>query len=247
MANISPPVPGMPVVDPNVFTPQRHPGPFVPYILDQSAVPRILPSSGSSNATGQITLTTALPYQPSGVVYIYLPAGVVTAGSAGTGAGMYPVIFSSTTVCQIQGTAVVTANGAYTQTTGSDLTLATVTVPGGAMGVNGSLRTDNNWSIANTAGAKTQSVKFSATTVASRTAGSQSGLRGFAKLSNRGNLASQVLFASTIQTPFGDGAIGGYSTIDTSINQNLTFTGQLTVATDYIILEGYTVEVLPEA
>ncbi|OXE37469.1 MAG: hypothetical protein CGW95_01390, partial [Phenylobacterium zucineum] len=106
----------------------------IPYILAQTAVPVILPSSGSSNATGQITLTTALPYQPSGTVQIYLPTGVVTAGSAGTGAGLYSVVFSTTAICQIQGTGIVTANGAYTQTTAADLTLATVTVPGGAMG-----------------------------------------------------------------------------------------------------------------
>lgn len=247
MANISPPVPGMPVVDPNVFTPQRHPGPFVPYILDQSAVPRILPSSGSSNATGQITLTTALPYQPSGVVYIYLPAGVVTGGSAGTGAGMYPVIFSSTTVAQIQGTGIVTANGAYTQVT-TAVTMATLTIPGGAMGANGTLRFDAEWAWPNNANTKTITHALAGTVMFYGINGSypttNTNGRASARIRNRGaqnqNTSLQFTNASQNGNPV-------YSTIDTSVNQNLTFTGQLAVATDYIILEGYTVEVLPEA
>lgn len=213
-----------------------------PYILDQAATPRILPSSGTSNATGQITHTTALPYQPSGVVWTYLPAGVVTAGSAGTGAGLYPVIYSSTTVCQIQGTGIVTANGAYTQTTASDITLAAVVVPGGAMGANGSLRVAEYLAVAGTAGNKICNVVFGGSTVIGQTITTGPGATAYCATVNRGSQAINV--SRNLGTTTATG-VNNRSTIDTSINQNLTFTGQLAVATDFIILEGYTVEVLP--
>lgn len=219
------------------------PFPLKPYILAQTAVPVILPSSGSSNATGQITLTTALPYQPSGTVQIYLPSGVVTAGSQGTGAGLYSVTFSSTTVCQIQGTGIVTANGAYTQDT-TQQTLATVVVPGGAMGANGALRIGNLFSIPNNANNKYITNRLNGVNVISSTLTTQV-LCGFEfSIRNRNAQAIQVTqptLASVSST-----SAATYTTIDTSINQNLTFTGQLAVATDYIILEGYTIEVLPQ-
>lgn len=220
----------------------------MPYALAQTAVPVVLPSSGSSNASGQITHTTALPYQPSGVVYIYLPAGVVTAGSAGTAAGLYPAIYSSQTVCQIQGTGIVTANGAYTQTTGVDLTLATAMVPGGAMGANGALRTVPLFSTPSTATTKTMNLKFGGAGAWSNAAATTLSHSTLNVIRNRGAQNSQVSFSAT--TVAGVGASGGATNtiaIDTSANQPLTFTGQLATATDYIILEGYTVEVLPGA
>lgn len=225
---------------------------FSPYILAQSAVPTILPSSGSSNATGQITLTTALPYTPSGTVQIYLPTGVVTAGSAGTGAGLYPVVFSSTTVCQVQGTGIVSANGAYTQTTGSDLTLATITVPGGSMGANGALRGTEITNVNNSANNKIVKAFLGSQvfmTSAQTTVASWVGGFGFR---NRGAQNVNVVIASgtggSTAFAFGSSSSGGANmptAVDTSVNQNLTLTGQLATATDYIMLDGYTVEVLP--
>ncbi len=217
---------------------------LVPYILAQSAVPVILPSSGSSNATGQITLTTALPYQPSGTVYIYLPTGVVTAGSAGTGAGLYPVVFSSTTVCQVQGTGIVSANGAYTQTTAADITLATVVVPGGAMGANGAIREHRAFGFPNNANNKIVRVFFggSGLSSVSGTYTTASGSTLASVTRNRGSQSLQATAPLTAST-----TASTTTTVDTSVNQNMTIVANLAVATDYIILEGYTVEVLPSA
>lgn len=216
---------------------------FHPYVLAQSAVPVILPSSGSSDAVGGITLTTALPYQPSGVVRIYLPAGVVTAGSAGTGAGLYPVVFSSTTVCQIQGTGIVTANGAYTQVT-TEVTLLSTTVPGGAMGANGVIRQGVAASYPNNANSKVLRQKFGANTTAGGAFTTSLGINQVVTVRNKNSQSAQYSVNSTN----GDNAPGGavnYTTVDTSANFTVGASGQLAVATDYIILEGYTVEVLP--
>jgi hypothetical protein len=214
-------------------------------ILAQSAVPRILPSSGSSNATGQITHTTALPYQPAGVVWIRLPAGVVTAGSAGTGAGLYPVIYSSTTVCQIQGTGIVTANAAYTQTTGSPIALATIPVPGGCMGPNGVLQYSSAFAYPNNANSKTLTGSFGG--LSTHTSAFTTTVAAYPRKSifNRNSQNSQFIPAPA-QFPDGAAATGAptYGSIDTSITQNLVLNAQLAVATDYVILEAHSVEVL---
>jgi hypothetical protein len=211
-------------------------------VIAQSAIPVILPSSGTSNSTGQITLTTALPYSPAslGVVQIYLPAGVVTSGTQGSGAGLYSAIFSSTTVCQLTGT-VVTGNAAYTQVV-TQATLATVQVAGGLMGSNGALRPYFRYTHLNNANSKTCTLFHAnqAVTTSILTTSPGGSLQG--DIHNRGTQQAQIT-----GTSFGAATGVGttYRTNDTSITQPITFTGQLAVDTDYIILEGYTVEVLP--
>lgn len=214
----------------------------MPFTLAQSGTPVILPSSGSSNASGQITLTTALPYQPSGTVGLYLPAGVVTAGSQGTGAGVYQVVFSSTTVAQVQGTGITTANGAYTQDT-TTVTLASVVVPGGSMGPNGMLRIGPQWSFPNNANAKSINVLLGGQGVAAWSDTTTLQESRDVRVRNRGSQASQV---STDWLSYGNGAVAAkLRNVDTSLNQAVTLTAALAVVTDYVILEGYTVEVLP--
>lgn len=216
-------------------------------VLAQSGAPLILPSSGSSNATGQITLTTALPYQPSGTVQIYLPSGVVTAGSQGTGAGMYSVIFSSTTVCQLTGTGIVTANAAYTQTTATSLALVNVSVPAGAMGGNGKLGITGLWNTVNNANAKTVSQTFAANGPAGSIASSVNS-RFFVEVQNRGSTGAQVISPTSFSTQFGANANPAiYGTVDTTVAQPVSFSANIATATDYIILEGYTVELRPLA
>ena len=228
------------ILDPNSFITS-------PYTLKQSAVPSVLPSSGTSNATGQITLTTALPYQPVGPVSLYLPAGVVTAGAQGTGAGLYQVVFSSTTVCQIQGTGIVTANAAYTQTTGADINLMTTVVPGGAMGANGSLRTTLVFANNNSVNNKIFSYRFGTAVNILSTQTTSTGTRTQLQTHNRGSLQSNYTFPS-IGATFGSTAnTPPYSSIDTSVNQPLQFFGQLATAADFMFIECYTVEVLPSA
>jgi hypothetical protein len=210
----------------------------IQYVLAQTGVPTILPSSGSSNATGQITLTTALPSQPAGTVQVWMPAGVVVGDATG---GLYPAVFSSASVCQLVGNPV-TANAAYTQTT-SAVGLVSVSVPGGVMGANGSLRISPQWTIPNNANNKTMTARFGGqsaavwldTTVVQETRD--------VRIRNRGSLLAQITssfvgYATTSTAPIS-------LTVDTSQAQAAVLQAQLAVATDYVILEAYTVEVLP--
>lgn len=94
---------------------------------------------------------------------MYFPAGAVFAGSS---AGMYFVSLSSATTGTIfnnvyaSGTpaipavpiAIVAAGpGAYVQTVGSDLTLINLTLTGGAIGLNGYVRSECTQSASNSA------------------------------------------------------------------------------------------------
>ena len=62
---------------------------------------------------------------------------------------------------------------------------------------------------------------------------------------NRGDQTKQVTPHGALAAGAGGVSAGQYGSINTAIDQPLTFTGQLAVATDYIVLEGFTVEVIP--
>lgn len=207
--------------------------------LDSSAVAVILPSSGTSNATGLITHTTALPVQPTGTVKVFLPTGVVTAGSQGTGAGLYDATYSSTTACQLTGTGIVTANAAYTQVT-TEVAMATTTVPA-PWGVNGGIEVRTVWSVNNSVNNKTPRWRLGGIggTAFFGTALTTSATFSDARrVRNRNSASVQVGSANVGANAFG-GSTGALVTgaLDTTAAQDLVFTGQLAVATDYIILE----------
>lgn len=224
----------------------------VPYLLAQTGVPVILPSSGSSDAVGTITFTTALPYTPANgqPLAVYLPAGVVTAGSQGTGAGVYQATGKGTNnSVSLTGTGIVTANGAYTQTTASNLTLANVTIPGGAMGPNGRLRTMVHTECPNNVNAKATVATFGGATVLNQSNSTIVQYLAVITTVNRGVQNAQIGY-STSGTAGGSGTSSAASvvtTVDTSQAQVLTLSGQLAVATDYLILNSYSVEVMPAA
>ena len=219
----------------------------VPYVQAQSAVPVILLSSATAiTATGAITGLTALPYQPSGVVQVYCFA------QTGLTAGLYYATFSSTTACQLYTNAAGTVTptgitpGAYTGGT-TAATLATISVPGGAMGANGALRLTAAHSVPANTNVKTPAWAFAGTTVGTIAVTGATVYGGAMApfVRNRNSQSVQVV------VPVGGNntslAASSVLAIDTSAAQSATFTGTLAVATDFLILEGYTVEVLPGA
>ena len=224
----------------------------VAYVIAQTAVPVILAPNGTVATNGTITLGTALSTTYANA-WVYLPAGAVVAGLA----GLYFATFSSTTVGVITttytsvasaftpyiptGTVVATgSNAAYTQST-AETTLANITVPGGMMGANGSVACrGTNYSAAATGGNKTVRARLGGSTEWGATIiTSSGGVRVIGNITNRGSASSQVSNAY--------GGLPNYTTTNTAVDQALTFTAQLAVATDYIVLEGFTVEVLPKA
>lgn len=124
----------------------------------------------------------------------------------------------------------------------SETTLATIAIPAGAMGVNGSLRVTTKWSMPNNANTKTMFVRLGGTILGINVGvTTTTAYNAVTMIQNRG--------AGNSQIGTNGGGIGNITgqptaTIDTTIAQNLTITGQLGVGTDTLTLEGYTVEIL---
>ena len=232
------------------------------YVLSQAAIPMVLPSSGTVGANGALSGITALPYatfpQPA---YLYFPAGALYAGSV---AGMYYASITSATTATVYNnlyasgaptipatpTPIVAAGpGAYTQTISTDITLASVTVPGGSMGANGALRTTSMRSVPAVASNKFVKTLFGGLDISSSpniSGGTQVVYYDMRTIRNRGVQNSQVCISGW--TSFGfDTSPFTRTTVNTSADVPVAFAGQLASASDFIILEGYTVEVLPRA
>lgn len=233
-----------------------------PYILDQSAVPVCLAPNGTIATNGTVTLGTALPTTYSGGIWLRFPANAVSGDSTG---GLYWTIMSSTTVGVVYagkadpatefvpyigstaGGAVTGSNSAYTQTTAADVTLVNVTVPGGAMGVNGRLICKEAlWSNNNSVNNKIPKTKYAGQVIQYGNAGNPlttlTACRVFSSISNRGTATSNV---SNQYVSFGTTNSTAYTELDTSVDQSLVFTAQLATATDYLVLESFIVEVQP--
>jgi hypothetical protein len=228
-----------------------------PYILAQSAVPVCLAPNGTVATNGIVTLGTALPVTYSGGIWLRLPAGAVVDGLA----GLYWAVMSNGTTGQVytnyvdpanaftpyvpSGTlaAATGSNAAYTQATGADVTLVNVTLPAGAMGNNGGMYVNYSTSNNNSAGAKVSRIKAGATTLGtfslSATTTTGAVTSGFVR--NRGVQTSQIGHTTSVSSnnpPV-------FTAIDFSASVALSLTGQLAVATDYLVLETFYHEVLP--
>lgn len=222
-------------------------------VLGQSGIPAIVVPNGTVATNGTITAGTALPLTyPQ--AWIYLPAGAVSGGSA----GWYYCEFSSTTVGQVYTaykatmdtpyvpavkTAAVGSNSSYTQTTSADIQLGGVTVPANQLGTNGGLEYFGFFSYNNSAGAKTAKVKFGTGVVVSSAPTTTTGLTVRKKLQNRA-AASQVIHA-TLETGAAVSTAPTLLSVDTTADVVASLTGQLATATDYIILENWSIEAIP--
>lgn len=128
----------------------------------------------------------------------------------------------------------------------SETVLATVAIPAGAMGANGSLLIFSSWSNTNNANGKTVRVRFGG---AAGTAYLSTSLASFAsasdirRIGNRNSASSQVSSYPPANLG-GTGASTGAlvtSTVDTAVAQDLVFSSQLSVGTDTQTLESYEV------
>lgn len=132
----------------------------------------------------------------------------------------------------------------------TETAMATVTIPAGAMGLNGGLQIRSVWTVTNSANNKslrarlggmagTQFLAAGVTTVV--VASDQRTIR------NRNSAASQITsYTSTSTTSLGNSSNSATTgTVDTSAAQDLVFTGQLTNTGETITLESYEVWLLP--
>jgi len=148
---------------------------------------------------------------------------------------------------------VLGASAVPVSTTGDTVenTLATVTIPAGAMGLNGIIRVTATWAYTNSANTKTLRARFSGAAgtvfmnLAPTTSASAREQRQFA---NSNSVSSQ-----RYQIAAGGNATGGWGTgtgailttsVDTSATTTIVFTGQNGLGSETITLDSYLVELL---
>lgn len=224
----------------------------IPRILAQSAIPFILPSSGTfTGGTGALSALTALPVTYSGGCFMYFPAGAALP----QGAGWYWTIMSSTTAGTVYnnvyssgdpklaspgdavaGTAISSGATSYTQTTAAVLYGPSFTLPGGSLGPNGKLSIDHGWQVPNNANAKLGYCDVGATSSSTSLASiaSRSVIRRFLNMNSQAR--NKLMNGwSTLDGTYSHG------TVNTATDQTVKFGHRIDVATDYMVLETYDV------
>lgn len=212
----------------------------------------LLPSSGSVGNNGAVTGLTAFPVA-LGPCFAYFPANALYSGSV---AGFYYANVTSTTTATVYDDRwtggvpeypavptpiVATGPGAYTQTTGVDITAASFTVPGGALGSNGSIFVYPNIGANNTANSKYWAVKYANNALIGRT-------NTTATMDNT-PVAMRAAGAADKQTAtsfagFGanSGALFQRLSVDSTVDQEMILTLKLATATDFMFLQGLRAE-----
>lgn len=129
--------------------------------------------------------------------------------------------------------------------TTTETTLATINIPAGAVGPNGSLSITTLWTMTNNADTKTTRIRLAGQGYLAFAAASVMAQQSVTIIRNRNAYNSQIGYNSASSTGLGStGSSNTASTVDMSQAQSLTITGQLGTSTDTITLEGYTVELL---
>lgn len=125
----------------------------------------------------------------------------------------------------------------------AETTIATVTIPGGAMGPRGKLRITPLWVYTNNANNKTLRVKAGGSAVQVNVPTTTGTLQIVNVLHNQNAENAQIQFANTTST--GTGTAGSQSThsINTAADFDVTFTAQLADAADSVTLVGAVIEV----
>lgn len=217
-------------------------------VLLQSAIPFVVSSSCTMANNGAVSVCAAMPYT-IGASYSYWPANAICTANT---AGWYWTVWSSTTAGTIYNntypggqpevvaspTAFVCSAGSGTQTSAA-VTAMSATVPANAMGVNGSIEIINQMHLNNAASNHYWQPKFGGTALIAVTETSTSNAGLSATIMNRGLTNSQ-------STVVNGGGGGTFSTIDTTSAQTISINIQIsTVASDFIILDNYSLKISP--
>lgn len=251
----------------NGFWYSRSGTPITQSMVAQSAIPVAIPSSSLTGiqANGAVTLDTAFPVVYASV-WCYFPAGAVSGDATG---GFYYCVFTSTTAGTVyagkQGTTggattaftpsipatltpAVGSGAAYTQTTGTEIAMCNVPIPGGSMGPNGILMVNHVVSCAPTANAKLFRTRLGGTAIAGLSFASTDGGASFgAIIQNRGSQSVQMENnAAGLYLPHSRGANATQQfTINTAVTQALTLNNQIGVASDYAVMDAFSILLTP--
>lgn len=130
----------------------------------------------------------------------------------------------------------------------SENILATITIPAGAMGLNGLVRVTTLWSYTNSANNKILSVRYSGaagTQISTATATTTAGARIGSQFQNRGAANSQVYGMQGATGGWGTaGTAPGAMSVDTSVATTIVIAGQKASAGETLTLESYLVELI---
>lgn len=231
--------------------PLFNPQPFS--VAGQTGIPLVIP--GGAGATmgdnGAMSGITAVA-QAYANAYVYLPANAISAGSA---AGLYYAVFSSTSAARVynntytSGVPSIPASPTPFATTGpgsftapiTEITLVSISVPANSMGPNGVCRLDSLWSNNNSGNSKTLRAKFGATTVFQTAQSTNVGEQTVQFVRNRGVTNAQVAFSAGIAPYAGSSSTNLFPAADTTAAVTVAFTAQLANAADTATLEACSV------
>lgn len=221
---------------------------FVPQVLYKIGIPFILVSSASMGNNGALTSVAGLNTTYASA-YIYLPVNAIFTGST---AGWYYAVFSSATAATVYNNTYssgvptipgsptafsTTGPGAFTQTTGSDITALTLSAAGNSIDANGQFICNMLFSNGGVATNKIYKAAYAGTGFLSTTQTTNKSTAAYRTVANRGVTNSQV---SETLLGFGFNATAGaptYLSIDSSVAQNFTTSLQLQAGTDSAVQE----------
>jgi hypothetical protein len=232
-----------------------------PYILAQSNVAVALAPNGTVATNGIVTLVTALPRIYSSGIWLRFPAGAVVGGSA----GLYWCDMTSTTVGQVYTnftdalspftpsipvgilTNAIGSNSSYTQTVNTNIVLASVTNPPGSLGNNGQMRINEEFSYNLAAGAKSLPLYLNTASLLTSPRSTTGGHDTFTcRLKNNGIQSSNTF--SVYSESSATGTIATVATAqDLSLSSTIYFNANIDTATNYMILESFSLEILPSS
>lgn len=235
---------------------------YMSYILAQSGVPVGLAPNGTIATNGTVTLGTALSVTYSNGIWLRFPANAVVGDTTG---GIYWCVMSSTTVGTVyagkidtasaftpyigstSGGAVTGSNSAYTQTTSAFVLLANITMPGNAIGNNGSLHVSADFLANSNANSKAPGIYVDGTAIYSATLSSWYSVRALGVFRNKGSGTINSTGYQNSLTGLGSQSSQavGLGAVDTTQDTQLYLYGKLAVATDYIVLDAFSAEVKP--
>lgn len=226
----------------------------VPMNLVECGIPFVVASSGSMADNGAISGLTALPETYSGGCYLYLPANAISAGSA---AGWYWAVMSSTTAGTVYnstyttgipaaGTATAfatTGPGAFTGHTGA----VAVTIPIPILLANSTIRFRVLFLHTNSVGTKTHDIKFSGsggTQIFANNYTTTAYVTVDGVLTNSNTTAKQIGLNTASNAAYAAPAGPSFHSADTSGATSLYINTLHGTATDNSIIRSISVEIL---
>jgi len=223
-----------------------------PICLSKSAVGWLLPSLITANAatysqTGTTITVTSIGHNiPASLfngfkVYLDFSSGAAVDGWFSN----FQYVDANTFTC-VSSVSQTTSGGLNTNLAEITVTDLTLTIPGGLLGANGQIRTKTLTEGNNSANAKNVRTKLSATEFSNFSIASNLENVKDLTIFNRNSVSSQISIASAASN--GNGSVSVATTkgtVDTSSDQTISVSLDLSTASEYMAISAHSVEVLP--